>query len=285
MQNRVLAVVSLLVLALSPLTAVARPTEIPYGIQRTLGIECLTDDYDTGGLRVASIVPGSAAQLMGFQPGDILVELDEESVHSMHDVHRILSQPQTDLMVARVKRHGGMIRLCLASRDMVWPQLPSYEIVEGKGIPEVACVGEFLADVVDRFGTPTHDSGQVPMPAMMSQQSDTIPSNDGAAKTGTARILRYPLCGVTVISVPVGHNDEVVTGLVFTYPFVGRLKGGPATNATVAEIERRYGNHDGAVRRDENGLQALAIPKRGLEFIWAKGQPTITAIVVTTPQK
>jgi S1-C subfamily serine protease len=82
----------------------ARLSNILPSIADELGID------DTQGVAVTSVRSGSAAQTLGFQPGDIIVAIEGKKIDSVTDAEKLLSERQR-LWQISVKRGSRVVQL------------------------------------------------------------------------------------------------------------------------------------------------------------------------------
>ena len=61
--------------------------------------------------RVDTVQPGSAAQTAGFQPGDLVVSIDGEKIHTFADMQRIVSISAGEPLTVVVDRGGAPVTL------------------------------------------------------------------------------------------------------------------------------------------------------------------------------
>src|SRR5579862_4898635 len=61
--------------------------------------------------RVDDVQPGSPAAVAGFQPGDLVLAINGEAIHSFADMQRIVADSAGEPLQVTVERNGGQILL------------------------------------------------------------------------------------------------------------------------------------------------------------------------------
>ena len=82
----------------------ARVSNILPGLADELGI----DEGD--GVAIVSLRPGSLAQRLGFQPGDVITQLQRQQIDSIADLEQQLTKRQTTWIVG-IRREGKTLLL------------------------------------------------------------------------------------------------------------------------------------------------------------------------------
>jgi regulator of sigma E protease len=61
--------------------------------------------------RVSDVVPGSAAEMAGFQAGDLVLTIDRQKIRSFTDMQRIIATSAGESLSFTVERHGSQVPL------------------------------------------------------------------------------------------------------------------------------------------------------------------------------
>lgn len=216
------------------------PAEQVIGLHPILGVQIDTQ-AQTRGLLVDAVLPKSIAARMALEPGDILLELNGVPLLSMETLHAQLSRLVRGHRLEVKYRHGSEMRKKTDDlRDV--PQLATYEIVEGKGLPGVLEIGYTRDQVVASLGQPLGE------------------------KQGEGVVyLAYPFHGITVALIEGGGQMRVMQFSV-EYPLVCRTSRGLVTGATRGALDAAYKGDAIDTRVTESGMTIDTIPSLGIQF-------------------
>lgn len=223
------------------------------GIHPILGVQIDTK-AQTDGLLVDAVMPGSIAHRMSLAPGDILLKVNGVAVKTVEDLHTLLCALKHGDPLVVAYRHGSQN---MEKKDNLQdvPSLPSYEIVEGRGIPNVLMLGWSREQVEKSLGKPT-----------------------GEQTLDNSVLLAYPYYGITIRMLTVQGNPALglptalrVVQFRTEFPFVGRTSHGLLTSAHRALIKQAYGNENIEVDADSATEWQDTLPQLGIRFLSVDG--------------
>jgi membrane-associated protease RseP (regulator of RpoE activity) len=218
----------------------AATTASPLGLHPVLGVQ-IDMNAQTDGLLVDAVLPGSIAGRLGLEPGDILLELNGKALPNIDVLHQVLSGlAHGDVLVLRW-RHGSQVVEKKDNLDKV-PVLPSYQLVEGKGIPGVIEIGYTRQQLEKALGKAA-----------------------GEQKREGVTYLAYPFHGITVALLEGGGALRVLQFSV-EYPLVVQTARGVNTSGPRDAIDVAYKGEAIDRRLQTNEMLVETIPALGIQF-------------------
>lgn len=230
---------------------------LPNGIRPILGVQIDTQAI-TDGLLVDAVMPASIAVHMGLKPGDILLELNGTPLTSMEVFHHLLGALRHGDRLKVQYRHGSEVITREDNLSEV-PVLPTYNVVEGHGLPQVLWIGATRAQIEKTLGKPA-----------------------GEMESNGITYLAYPFHGITVGLLP-GQGEPRVATFSMEYPFVGQTSHGLSTHGDVSAIATAYKGQVIDTQRLSIHESMVSIVHLGIRFRAVDGR--IVKVQILPPQE
>lgn len=248
----VLAIVILGILLQCPAHADPAP-----GIRPILGIEGHEAGPGAEGLRVDAVEPSLPAARMGMAKGDILLGINGAPVRTARDVRAILlGMAKGQRLTARFRHGSTVVEKEDPATDI--PVLPSYELIEGRGIRDGVTLGSTRSEVEKLLGRPGHEG-----------------------RRGSLVSLEYPRHGIVVGLTPLDGQARV-TFIMVHFPFVGVTSRGLSTEARASDIPRLYRGERTEDLLGKDGSQNVSLPDLGVVFMCSGD--TLLGTVLVPPE-
>ena len=207
--------------------------EVRLGIRPQLGIEAAEGTSGSEGLVIEAVEPKLPAGRAGMVKGDLLLSLNGSPVRTALDVRAILVGMAPGQPLKIRFRHGSAV-VDKEERPTDVPELPSYELLEGRGIKGSVMVGDTREQVEKTLGKPRAEG-----------------------RRGSLISLDYPRHGIMVGLEPLDGKPRVMF-VVVHFPFIGVTSRGLSTEGTP-------GRHPSGVPGREGGKRCRPQrePERG----------------------
>lgn len=194
---------------------------------------------ETTSARVDTIVPGTAAERAGFQPGDTVVAIDGEPVSSFNDLQRIVSGSAGSDLAITVERQGGPVTLHatpelrevrdrfgnvhrIAQLGLSRTNDPSSIVVERFDLPQAIVLGaQETWFVVARTGTYLRDvligresADQLGGPIRVAQVSGQVATLGFTALIHLAAVLSVSIGLINLFPIPMLDGGHLLFYLI-----------------------------------------------------------------------
>lgn len=216
--------------------------EVRLGIRPQLGIEAAAGTPSSEGLEIEAVEPKLPAARAGMVKGDLLLSLNGSPVRTALDVRAILVGMAPGQPLKIRFRHGSTV-VDKEERPSDVPELPSYELLEGRGIKGSVMVGDTREQVEKTLGKPRAEG-----------------------RRGSLISLDYPRHGIMVGLEPLDGKPRVMF-VVVHFPFIGVTSRGLSTEGRRADILRVYRGERVESGADPGGNQNEALPGLGVLFM------------------
>lgn len=222
------------------------------GIHLFFGVTCNNKGLPPPvGCRIDSITPGGIAACAGLMVEDIVVRIGDTSVNSIGDVYAAMREIKNNQKATITFMRLGK-EMSVEHLFQVPGKIHDFEIVEGKGLPGLAAIGDYRRDILDRLGKP-----------------------DGFVDAGSGSVwAEYDVLGVDIRFDAVGR----VTAVRFYWPFVGQTSNGVRTGGKKADLHSTYGTPDIDREVGSDGGRVIVYEEAGIGFFTNREGYIITVL-------